>query len=74
MFEDRAVYPLLGFLVGEMAGDRVPAIEGIPKNVGIDCLKGFSAAAASSGAVGIFHIIGVTPEAQTFLRQGDSGR
>jgi len=65
MFGDKAVYPLLGFLVGEIAGDRVSAIEGIPKNVDVDCLKGFSAAAASSGAVGLFHIVGVTPEAQT---------
>jgi predicted aconitase len=65
MLQDRAMYPLLGFLVGEMAGDRVVAIEGIPRSVGMDSLKGFSAAAASSGAVGLFHLVGVTPEAQT---------
>lgn len=65
MFEDKAIYPLLGFLVGEMAGDRVAAIEGFPQNVEVDSLKGFSAAAASSGAVGLFHLVGVTPEAQT---------
>lgn len=65
MFEDKAIYPLLGFLVGEMTGDRVVAIEGIPQNVEIDSLKGFSAAIASSGAVGLFHLVGVTPEAQT---------
>jgi len=65
MFEDDAIYPLLGFLVGEMAGDRVVTVEGIPQDVKVDNLKGFSAAAASSGAVGLFHIVGVTPEAQT---------
>jgi predicted aconitase len=65
MFEDSAIYPLLGFLVGELAGDRVVAVEGIPQDVKVDNLKGFSAAAASSGAVGLFHIVGVTPEAQT---------
>jgi predicted aconitase len=65
MFEDKAIYPLLGFLVGEMAGDRVAAVEGIPQNVEVDSLKGFSAAAASSGAVGLFHLVGLTPEAQT---------
>ncbi len=65
MLGDKAFYPLLGFLVGEMAGDRIAAIEGIPRNVAIDSLKGFSAAAASSGAVGLFHLLGVTPEAQT---------
>lgn len=65
MFENRAIYPLLGFLIGEMAGDRVVAIKGIPQDVKIDSLKGMCAAAASSGAVGLLHIIGVTPEAQT---------
>ncbi|NIS60751.1 MAG: DUF521 domain-containing protein, partial [Proteobacteria bacterium] len=65
MFEDRGIYPLLGFLVGEMAGDRVVAIEGIPQSVEMDSLKGFCAAIASSGAVALFHLVGVTPEAQT---------
>jgi len=65
MFEDKAVYPLLGFLIGEMAGDRIAAIEGIPQDITMDSLKGLCAAAASSGAVGLVHIIGVTPEAQS---------
>jgi predicted aconitase len=65
MFSDDAIYPLLGYLLGEMAGDQVAAITGIPQNVKIDSLKGFCAAAASSGAVGLFHMVGITPEAQT---------
>jgi predicted aconitase len=65
MFENEAIYPLLGYLFGEMAGDQVAAISGIPQNVKIDSLKGFCAAAASSGAVGLFHMVGITPEAQT---------
>ena len=65
MFESEAIYPLLGYLFGEMAGDQVAAITGIPQNVKIDSLKGFCAAAASSGAVGLFHMVGITPEAQT---------
>lgn len=65
MIMDPSIYPLLGYVTGEIAGDRVAAIEGIPPTVKIDCLKGFSAAAASSGGVGLFHVIGVTPEAQT---------
>jgi hypothetical protein len=63
--QKRAAYPLLGYIFGEMAGDRVAAIDGIPKRVSMDCLKSFSAAAASSGAVGLFHVIGVTPEARS---------
>ena len=72
-FNDFRIYPLLGFIFGEIAGDRVAAIEGIPKKVSMDNLKSFSAAAASSGAVGLFHIIGVTPEApdiKTCFRNG----
>ena len=62
-FYDPRIYPLLGFVFGEIAGDRVAAVDGIPRQVTVDNLKAFSAAAASSGAVGLFHIIGVTPEA-----------
>jgi hypothetical protein len=62
-FNDSRLYPLLGFVFGEIAADRVAAIDGIPATVSTDNLKSFSAAAASSGAVGLFHIIGVTPEA-----------
>jgi predicted aconitase len=65
MFADDAIYPLIGYILGEMAGDRVAAITGIPQNVRIDSLKGFCAAAASSGAVGLCHLVGITPEAQT---------
>jgi predicted aconitase len=65
MFADELIYSLLGYLVGEMAGDRVAAVTGIPQNVNIDSLKGFCAAAASSGAVGLCHLVGITPEAQT---------
>lgn len=72
-FNDSRLCPLLGFVFGELAGDRIAAIEGIPQNVSMDNLKAFSAAAASSGAVGLFHIIGVTPEApdiKTCFRRG----
>ncbi|PID45119.1 MAG: hypothetical protein CR981_00770 [Proteobacteria bacterium] len=65
MFADDSIYPVMGFLFGELAGNRIAALEGVPADVSIDHLKSFSAAAASSGAVGLFHIIGVTPEAQT---------
>jgi len=65
MFADDAIYPLLGYLLGEMAGDRTAALTGIPPDVKVDSLKGFCAAAASSGAVGLCHLVGITPEAQT---------
>jgi len=62
---DPSFYPLLGYLAGDKAGNKVVAIEGIPKTVSVDSLKGLGAAAASSGSVALFHVIGVTPEAHT---------
>jgi len=57
------VYPVLGHLVGELAGDDVPVIIGLDHRASTDRLKALGAAAASSGAVGMFHAVGVTPEA-----------
>lgn len=56
-------WPLLGFVVGARAGLRIPAVVGAPPRVGEDSLKAFGAAAASSGAVALFHVVGTTPEA-----------
>ena len=58
---DLSFYPLLGYLAGHKAGNKVIALEGIPKTVSIDSLKGLGAAAASSGSIALFHVIGVTP-------------
>jgi len=64
-FGDARFYPLLGYAIGKQCGNRVVAISGIPKDVSMDHLKGLGAAAASSGATALFHIVGVTPEAPT---------
>jgi predicted aconitase len=63
MFACSGLYPLLGYVFGELAVDRVAALAGMPAEVSMDDLKAFSAAAASSGAVGLFHLVGITPEA-----------
>jgi predicted aconitase len=60
-----AVAPLLGYLIGELAEDRIAAVQGFTAQVGTDGLKALCAAAASSGAVSLIHIVGQTPEAQT---------
>ena len=64
MYDD-AFYQVLGYLVGRLAGNSIPVIEGIPASFSGDQLKALSAAAASSGSVALFHIAGVTPEAPT---------
>jgi len=58
-------WPLLGFVVGARAGSRIPALVGASPGVDEDSLKAFGAAAASSGAVALFHVVGITPEAPT---------
>ena len=58
-----ALYVAIGLLIGARSGDRVPVIEGLPPPRDEDQLKALGAAAASSGSVGLFHIVGVTPEA-----------
>ena len=59
-----AFYAAMGYLVGKISGDLIPVLQGLPSNVTFDQLKALSAAAASSGSIGLFHIIGITPEAQ----------
>jgi predicted aconitase len=56
-------WPILGSLYGREVGDAIGVVTGVPTDPGEDALKAFGAAAASSGAVGLFHIAGVTPEA-----------
>lgn len=56
-------WPVLGSLYGREVGEAVGVVTGVPTHPGEDALKAFGAAAASSGAVGLFHILGVTPEA-----------
>jgi predicted aconitase len=58
-------YPLLGYLAGTYAGTKNPIFLGIPEDVSEDNLKALGAAAASSGGVGLFHVVGRTPEAPT---------
>jgi len=65
LLDEDAFYPVLGHLVGSRAGALVPVLEGLPPGTSEDRLKALGAAAASSGAVGLFHAVGVTPEAPT---------
>ncbi len=58
-------YPSLGHLLGEISGTDIPVIVGLDDRADEDRLKALGAAAASSGAVAMFHAVGVTPEAPT---------
>ncbi len=60
-----ALFPPLGIVLGRRAGSRVAAIAGLPPDQSEDRLKAVAAAAASSGSVAMFHVVGSTPEAPT---------
>ena len=62
---DDQFFAVLGHLVGQLADEHIPVIEGIVASPTEDQLKAFAAAAASSGRVALFHMVGVTPEAPT---------
>ena len=63
--ESDALYPVLGLVLGSRASSRVAVLDGLPGGVSEDRLKALGAAAASSGAVAMFHVVGSTPEAPT---------
>jgi predicted aconitase len=69
-----AFYPVLGSWFGRTVGTEVGAVIGLEGFTSEDKLKAFGAAAASSGAVGLFHIIGVTPEAPSVAAIVDNPR
>jgi predicted aconitase len=63
---------ILGSAIGMKVMDEVPFVEGLdnylkplPDEDTIAYLKDFGAATASNGAVGLYHIAGITPEART---------
>ena len=58
-------FAALGYFLGEIAGSAVMAVTGAPRDTNEDELKAIGAAAASSGGVALFHLVGVTPEAPT---------
>jgi predicted aconitase len=62
---DDQFFAVLGHLVGTLADESIPVIDGIVVSPAEDQLKAFAAAAASSGRVALFHMVGVTPEAPT---------
>jgi predicted aconitase len=64
---------LLGYWMGDWVQDRVPVISGVTSSPNLPRLKHFGAAASSSGGVELYHIVGVTPEANT-LEQAYGGR
>jgi predicted aconitase len=58
-------FAVLGLWVGGHVGNRIPVFSGLPLDTSEDELKALGASAAATGAVGLFHALGITPEATT---------
>jgi predicted aconitase len=59
----------IGHVAGGKVGNRVPIFSGIRPNR--DNLKALGAAMAATGAVALFHVEGITPEARVFSFETD---
>jgi hypothetical protein len=67
--EDNADFGALGYVVGKQAKNRIPFFKGI-KEADTDQLKALGAAMAASGAVALYHVDGMTPEAHLMNTEG----
>jgi len=56
---------MLGYFVGDVVQERIPVVVGTFGRPEIVRLKHFGAAASTSGGVEMYHIAGVTPEAES---------
>ena len=65
LLHEDVFFPVLGYFVGANSQNQIPVIVGLPPETTEDQLKALGAAAASSGAVALFHAVGITPEAPT---------
>lgn len=63
--DDMMDWGLLGYFVGEQVEENKPVLNNIEHHPNMVKLKHFGAAAASSGGVELYHIPGITAEANT---------
>lgn len=57
-------YQLLGYM-GRKIGDGIPVFTDLPKDINKESLMNLGAQLNTSGAYGMYHIVGFTPEAKT---------
>ena len=68
--EYQSDYGALGYTVGKLVKNKIPLFRGIPDNVDTDQLKSLGAAMAASGAVALYHVENITPDADKVNKNG----
>jgi predicted aconitase len=56
---------MLGYFIGETVAEEIPVLTGAIRQADALRHKHFGAAAASSGGIEMYHVVGVTPEAES---------
>ena len=60
-----ADYGAFAFHLGKVVGNEIPVFDGLPKEMSLEDLRAIASPLHVSGAVPMFHIPGITPEAPT---------
>ena len=67
--KDISDFGVLGYVLGKMIKNRIPYIRGV-KSANVDQFKALGAAMAATGSIALYHIEGITPEADDFDIRG----
>lgn len=62
-------FAAVGYTLGALSQNHVPLLRGLPPDTSEDELKSLGSAAASSGALALFHAEGLTPEAASYRNE-----
>jgi len=62
---NRADCQALGWQLGKKVGEKTPVFAGLPEDLDIEKIKGILYTITVTGAVGLVHLAGITPEAPT---------
>jgi phosphomecalonate degydratase large subunit len=62
---DPADYKALGWHLGKIVGPRIPVFVNLPRDMAIEEIKGLLYTLTVTGATGLVHLVGITPEAKT---------
>ena len=60
-----ADYKALGWFIGKNMGTRIPVFVNLPRDLHIEEIKGLLYTLTVTGATGLVHLVGITPEAET---------